>query len=320
MKLRRQRHAGFTLVELLVAITVTVVLAGLLIAVTSGALNIWQRAQSRLTMNSQVRLALDLLARDLQASVHSSDSGTSFAVDILSSGQLATHSWRLEDPRIKPDDTTSLHALANTTVLTEQRIADSRFGQSGVWLRFITTNVAAGGSLPTAVSYQINRRPVSGAVTGPNQAPVRYSLFRSKVNSDDTFKNGYDLTAAAYASLSDNSLGDALCDNVVDFGVWCYVREGNGTLTRLYPDADNDRSFHGSAQVGAPSAARYPVIIDVMLRVLNDSGATKLEQIELGRVDRPPEYGTDSAWWWGVVDAESRTFNLRVEVTGAPLP
>ncbi|MCF7688057.1 MAG: type II secretion system GspH family protein [Cephaloticoccus sp.] len=318
-RLRRQ-HAGFTLVELLVAITVTVVLAGLLIAVTSGALNIWQRAQSRLTMNSQVGVALDLLTRDLQAAVHSPAAETSFAVDILSSSQLGPHNWRLEDPRIKPDDTTSLHALANTTILSEQRIADSRFGQSGVWLRFITTNVATGGSLPTAVSYQINRRPVSGAVTGPNQAPARYSLFRSKVNSDDTFKNGYDLTAAAYASLSDAPLGDALCDNVVDFGVWCHVREGNGTLTRLYPDADNDRSFHGSAQVGVPSASRYPMVIDVLLRVLNDSGATKLDQIELGRVERPPAYANDSDWWWGVVDAESRTYTVRVEVMGASLP
>lgn len=317
---KRFSQCGFSLIELLVAITVTVLLAGLLITVTSGAINIWGRSQSNLTTNSQAKIALDLLVRDLQAAVRSTDTANSFAVDVLSSAALNSHNWRLVDPRMKPADTISLQALANTNVPADQRISEARFGQSGIWLRFITTNVETGGSLPTAVSYQIIRRPVSGTVTGANLAPIRYTLYRTKVGNDDTFRNGYDMTSSAYTDMEDAALADALCDNVVDFGVWCYAREVDGTLTRLYPDADKDRMFRGFGQASAAEANRYPDVVDVMLRVLSESGAEQLEQIELGRVSRPPEYTSDDLWWWGIVNAESRVFTTRVEVGSSQLP
>lgn len=314
MKAPARNYAGFTLVELLVAITVAVLLAGLLITVMTGALNIWGRAQSNLTTNTQAKIALDLLVRDIQAAVRSTNAANSFAVDVLSSAELSSHNWRLEDARMKPIDSISLHALANSSNLPEQRITDARFGQSGIWLRFITTNVEAGGSLPTAVSYQISRRPVTGSVSGTTMAPIRYTLYRTKISNDATFTKGYDVTSSEYATLADAALADALCDNVVDFGVWCYARETDGTLTRLYPDTDSDRSFHGSGEHGAVGANRFPDVVDVMLRIVSEKGAGMLEQMELGRVSRPPEYVNDDEWWWAAVGAESQVFTTRVEI------
>lgn len=321
------KNAGFTVIELLVAITITVVLAGLLISVTSGALDVWQRTQARLTMNAQVKVAMDLLARDLQAVVRPLTADIAFAVDVVPTSELGVHNWRLGDPLIKPDDTVSLQALANAPTKAEQRITDARFGRSGAWLRMIASNIESGGSLPTALAYQINRRPISGSVNGAQSSLIRYTLYRMKVGSGVTFNNGYDLLVSYYSSLDTSTPGalvapittEALCDNVVDFGVWCYVRQPDGSLgDPVYPTGNKTVSYHAS---GAPGAVNpIPDVVEVMLRVLTDSGAARLEQMELGRVTRPAEFATNDEWWWAVVEAESQVFTMRIEVGAAAMP
>lgn len=320
------KKAGFTVIELLVAITITVVLAGLLISVTSGALDVWQRTQSRLTMNAQVKVALDLLARDLQAVVRPPTADIAFAVDVVPTGELGAHNWRMADPLIKPDDAVSLQVLANAT-RAEQRITDARFGRSGIWLRMISTNVESGNSLPTALAYQINRRPISGSVNEAESASVRYTLYRTKISSDVAFNQGYDLLLPFYASLSLSPRGalvapstdEALCDNVVDFGVWCYVRQPDGSLgDPVYPAGNKAVRYHASGASGAVNP--IPDVVDVMLRVLTNNGAERLEQMELGRVTRPPEFASNDAWWWSVVEAESQVFTMRIEVGAAAMP
>ena len=49
-----------------------------------------------------------------------------------------------------------------------------------------------------------------------------------------------------------------------------------------------------------------------MLRVMTESGAAQLEQMEEGLMTRPSVYLTDEDWWWGVVNAESRVYTTRV--------
>ncbi|MBW7896049.1 MAG: prepilin-type N-terminal cleavage/methylation domain-containing protein [Opitutaceae bacterium] len=313
------KNAGFTVIELLVAITITVVLAGLLISVTSGALDVWQRTQSRLTMNAQVKVAMDLLARDLQAVVRPVTSDIAFAVDVVPTGELGAHNWRMADPQIKPDDAVSLQALANAT-RAEQRITDARFGRSGIWLRMIATAERSAGEkfrLPRAVAYQINRRPVSGAVTDTLPAPIRYTLYRTRLKPDETFTGGY--AVINYGELMTPGTDEALCDNVVDFGVWCYVRQSDGSLgDPVYPTDNKAVRYHASGASGAVNP--IPDVVDVMLRVLTNNGAERLEQMELGRVTRPHEFASNDEWWWSVVEAESQVFTMRIEVGAAAMP
>jgi hypothetical protein len=211
-------------------------------------------------------------------------------------------------------------------------ISDARFGLSGAWLRFVTTNVETDGSLPVAVSYQIARRPVSGAILAANPAEVRYTLFRSAVSTAGTFSTGNDVTVPGYGSTSatpansrnprtlmnPNSV-DALATNAVDFGVWLYVRdEGSGNLRRIYP-ADNDDLTHAARDLGAaPDARRFPEVADVMVRILSDRGAMLLAEMEngSGHVTRPPGYASDAEWWWGIVETHSRVHVRRIALRG----
>jgi len=301
-----KNEGGFTLIELLVAVSISVVLAGLLVVVTRNTLDLWQKAQDRSSANVRATVALNLLTRDLQSTLYRAGEPT-FALSILPVSALGAHNWRTSEPLLKPDLVNILTAVPD--LLRRRHIENSRFGRGGVWLRFIGFNLNPDGSLPQAISYQIVRRPVAGGVNGANPPSVRYILFRHYATPDETFNTGYNITHYD-ALLARPAVDQALCDNVVDFGVWCYRRESSGNLTVLYPQSPDDHDF--LAQTGGGSGGTFPDVVEVMLRVMTERGAVQLEQMELGRIVRPPEYASDEAWWWAVVLAESRVYSTRI--------
>ncbi|SDS61169.1 prepilin-type N-terminal cleavage/methylation domain-containing protein [Opitutus sp. GAS368] len=333
---RLANRCGFTLLELLVAVTITLVLAGLMLTVVTNTLNLWHRTQDKFSTATQAKLLLDLVERDLQAAVFRKDGGPWLAVDVINTpASLTSHGWLVPTTSIKPATTESQRLVPGTVGGATPVISDARFGLSGAWLRFITTNVESAGSLPVAVSYQIARRPVTGAISAASPADVRYTLFRAAVGAANTQTGGNNVTAPSYASRSATPAGtrnqptltnpngsDALATNVVDFGVWLHVRDTTtGGLRRIFP-ADNTDLVHVAQDPGAAADAnRFPDVADVMVRILTEQGATLLAQMEngAGRVTRPPNYASDAEWWWAVVEANSHVYTRRIEVRGTAL-
>lgn len=334
---RSRSIRGFTLLELLVAVTITLVIAGLMLAVTTEVLNLWRRSQASHTQTTTARQVFDLLEQDLQSAIWRRDTNRWLAADILDSpGSLSNHGWLLGPGLMKPANGGSLLPLPAPEAGGERLLQNARFGLSGGWLRFVTTNVESGGSLPTVVAYQIARRPITGDPLVTNPAAVRYSLYRSAISNTDTFAAGYDVTSSGYASNTNNpssasstayraarnvmnpSHANLLGSNVVDFGCWLYVRNPDRTLLRIYPAGTADTS-HQAVGNSIAADTRYPEVADLMLRILTEEGATLLEAIEAGRVPRPPTYGTDAEWWWGVVKANSKVFTRRIEIKGGAL-
>ncbi|KXU35879.1 hypothetical protein AXK11_04915 [Cephaloticoccus primus] len=302
---RVSSNAAFTLIELLVAISVSVVLAGLLVVVTRGALDLWQRAQDRSTASVQAKTALGLLVSDFQSVLYRAEGEPTIALNLVNAANLGAHNWRTREPLLKPD-TVALFTAAEPP----DPLGRTHMERSGAWLRLISFNHGPEGTRPQAISYQIARRPVSGSVNASPAPPIRYTLFRHFATPELTFASGYDITH--YDShLARPALDQALCDNVVDFGLWFYRRESGGALTLLYPKNSGDRDF--LARGGG--AGRFPDVVDIMLRVVSESGAARLEQMELGQVVRPPEYTSDDEWWWAVVQAESRVYAERVSLS-----
>ena len=322
------RPGGFTLIEVLVAITITLGVSAVLVSLTSATLSTWHRAQSAFTTDAEARLVLDTLGRDLQAVAFRENGATWLAVDVIPSpATLANHGWRVSGA-IKPSTSESLVLLPPAVGTTPSSLADARFGLSGAWLRFLTTNFESknssnpGGSLPIAVSYQIARRPVSGSMSAANPAAVRYTLFRSAVANDTTLATGLDVSAAAYASgltafpgarsarsLTNPSASDAIASNVIDFGVWLYARTAMGELQRIYPTTGADLTH---AVISAPD---QPVVADVMIRVLTLEGAKEISLLESGGpVLARPESLSDAEWWWSVANAHSRVYLRRIQL------
>jgi prepilin-type N-terminal cleavage/methylation domain-containing protein len=316
---------GFTLLELLVAAAITLVLAGIMLSVAAGALVAWRRAQGMQDTAVAASLALDLLERDLQSAMVRNDTNVWLASDVINStGQLAVHGWFVTGA-IKPAGAQSQQLLPSGPA---PQIEEARFGLSGCWLRFFTGKLDTNGtgrdlSAPSAVAYQILRRQI-GATGGE----ARYRLFRADVRQTasgsgrpGTFQSGYDITLGNYATASSTqgdagtvlapALADALADNVVDFGLWFYVRTSNGDLQRIYPTTNADLSWR------MPQGGVVPQVADVMLRVLTQDGATQVNAIESGLVARPAIYATDADWWWAVALANSAVFTRRIELKGS---
>lgn len=329
---------GFTLIELLVASTINLILAAVMVRVTTDVLGIWQITQDRQVQVAAARQALDALERDLQSVSWRRDNNTYFALEILDSvSELSNHGWLLSAAGpIKPANGGSLLPLPSPGAgASEPRIADARFGLSGAWLRFIACNVESGGTMPVLVAYQIARRPVVGNPTTANAAPVKYGLYRSAISTSETFTTGYTVTSG-YGSTSNNvsavntstyrnranatnpSHANLLASNVVDFSCWLYRRESSGVLTRIYPAIEGDKS-HLATGSSTANDTRMPDVADVGIRVLSERGATLLEAIESGRLARPADFATDAEWWWSVVEKNSAWFGRRIEVKGGAL-
>ncbi len=334
-RLHRQRDSAFTLVEFLVAVAITLIMAGVMLAVTLSALGLWRRQVARQAQVAAARQIFDLLEHDLQAALHRRDANHWLAADILdTSAALANHGWLISGSLTKPANGGSLLPLPPADANGVRRIEDAHFGLSGVWLRFVTTNLESGGSLPSVVAYQLARRPVIGDAVAGNPAPVRYNLYRSAVSNAETLANGYDVLASVYGSTTNTpssalstayrqsrnvtnpSHANLLASNVVDFGCWLYVRDATGELARIFPDDTSDQSHQAIGQSTA-SDSRFPGVADVMVRILSDEGAVQVEAMERGLVSRPAEYESDATWWWGVVEANSAMFTRRIEIKAA---
>lgn len=330
--MKKSGDAAFTLLELLVAVAITLILAGVMLAVVANTLSLWQRTQHKFASSTQAKLVFDMIERDLHAAVFRRDGKTWMVTTVSNTtAPLALHGWLLTS-KMKPSTAESQRLVPDAGSGTMPGLSDARFGVSGAWLRFVTTNVESDGSLPVAVSYQIARRPVSGTVSAGNPADVRYSLFRSAVSTAGTFSNGYDLEALAYGSTSVSPAAsrspktitnpnntDVLATNVVDFCLWLYVRDdATGVLRRVFP-TDGGDLIHEAHGVGLiADGNRMPQIADVMIRVISDEGAALLSEMENdgGHISRPADFSSDAEWWWSIVEKYSTIYLRRVEVKG----
>ncbi|HEY8995918.1 MAG TPA: prepilin-type N-terminal cleavage/methylation domain-containing protein [Lacunisphaera sp.] len=331
---RGRRYRAFTLLELLVAVAITLVIAGLMLTVTTNVLNLWRRNQGAQTQAAAARQIFSLLEQDFQSALHRRDATCWLAADILDSAPaLANHGWLTGPGLMKPDGGGSLRPRPEPDAGGNSFLQEARFGLSGIWLRMVATNVESGGSLPSVVAWQVVRRPVTGDPVATNPAAVRYSLYRSVVSNSDTFASGYDVTATAYGSTSNTpssalstayrlprnvtnpSHANLLASNAVDFGCWLYVRDTVGSLRRVYPANATDVSHHAIGD-STSDDTRFPDVADVMVRILSDEGATLIEAMEGGHVVRPAAYATDAEWWWSVVELHSAVFIRRIEIKG----
>jgi hypothetical protein len=349
---------SFTLVEFLVAAALTVVLAGLVLAAVAAVLGQWNRSIGRLGAAVQSRLALDQLTQDLQSAILRADGKVWLAVAVLPDTSLSGR-WQ---PAAVAAQAKPGNAHPRTLALGAPRIEEARFGVAGVWLRFFTTKPdtnasAADLSAPVAVGYQLIRQ---NATSSAASAP-RYLLFRAEVRrtrtssgAPGTFEAGYNLdpsaspatpylapngTAGDPGNLLRPPLGSVLADNVIDFGVRLYVREGGslrlvfparpagqgaapaaGAPTTLAPPCAETEHLAGALPSAPGDHYRHapPEVADVMIRVLTDEGARLIAAYEAGRL-QPPAGVAPADYWWTLAEAHSQVFARRIVIPGRAL-
>ena len=367
--LRPHPHRAFTLVELLVASSVTVLLVGFIVAVVSNVSGFWTRSSGRLSAESQARYALDQLTLDLQSAQFRDDGNAWMAANILDATTNATGLWTNAQTagNAKPV------GANGSLILSNVYISDSRFGLAGTWLRFFTSRrgkndgtstvtLADTASAPVAVGYQIVRRRTSSTATNLNTA---YFLHRAEARpgSNGTrpgvIESGFNITAPAYTTStaannngtvtgdprgirvpgSATNLDAVLAENVIDFGIRCYVRDPSRAdgLRIIFPalavvGAGNTVVLQPGYTANFPQPTRllstlppstpvtvtnfdtlFPEVADVMIRVLTDEGATLIAAYETGRLT-PPAGRTNAQYWWDLALAHSQVFTRRINL------
>jgi hypothetical protein len=294
--------------EILIAAAISVVLAGMLLALTASALDLWRGVRSDVVTAAQAAQALDVISADLQAAIIREETATLACDLVTASTEAARHGWFTSGMR-KPEgasvlipgdwDSSAYHS--------------ARFGVGGAWLRFVTTKIdthadARRASSPAVVSYQIVRRKVG-------EEP-RYVLCRSIVRTGasasgapGTFEAGHDVDAAPYNTASATagdpgsvltpSAIDILASDVVDFGIVLWLRDG----PRLRADFPK-----GTGTRYRSSGNTQPVAADVVIRILDSKGARAIASLE---ATAP---GRESDAWWRIAEQHSKTFVRRVAI------
>lgn len=303
------RHSrGFTMVELLVAVGITLLLAGLLLTTTTHLLQGWRRSQGAATITTEAKLVLDQLERDFHSAIFRTDGKTWFDARILEGTQYANNGWVLAAAGVLKPEPESVRPLPQAQPGIEPSIVDARFGRSGMWLRLLTSDYdSSTGNVPAAVSYQVVRRRIASSA----DSPIRYALFRAKLAADQTFAElaGPIFTTNTPAGLNAPSTPDVIATNVIDFGIWLSSRNANGEETVVYPASSSSTSIS--------SCPPRPVVY-AMVRILTEEGAAIIDAIESGRITMP-NGRSPGDWWWEIAEAHSRVFVRKIEAKG-PLP
>ena len=206
-----RRNGGkkaFTLIEVLVAVGITALLAAFIVTIVTNVSGFWSRTSGRLSAEAQGRFILDQLTLDLQSALFRDDGGTWLAVTIPANINN-TGLWTTTGSTpaaLKPANVAGSLQFIATADLSDNSPLGPRFGIAGAWLRFFTTKrggstTLANVSAPVAVSYQIVRRATSG--NEGRSTDRRYLLHRAEVrpglanNRAGTFETGFESAPAS---------------------------------------------------------------------------------------------------------------------------
>lgn len=309
--------------ELIVAMAITSVIALFVFTFATNLARLWRSNESGVGTELDAQIALDRIAMDLESAILQERGVPMFAVSAISKTGNDSYNYsfsgRWEDVSIEG---------AGRPEGWHFDPDEHRYGWAGSWLRFFS----AAPSI-NAVGYQIVRR----SAFSDSEMPL-YLLHRAVVRHDKTLEAGFDITrieedgeSAGYGENSGNQnwagevthpvLTSVLIEDVVDFGVRLYVFDEGFIgddhspqgLKLIFPVVSSDGSIdtteteHIAQSWSAGMGTRYPDVVEIFLRVLDDVGSEALHQAEEVEAGRSYE---------GIVEEHSRVYRRMVRLPG----
>lgn len=355
----RRPAAGFTLIEILVALGITALLAGFIVALLTNISGFWSRTSGRISAEAQARYVLDQLTLDLQGALYRDDGNTWLAASIPANQNNTISLWNntgTTGNAVKPANGAGSLQFIATGNLADNHDRSPRFGVAGTWLRFFTVKrgsnpanptaalTATSTSAPVAVAYQIVRRATSATA---NNQDRRYLFHRSEVRpaalsatQPGTLQSGFHITAAAYqpTSLSTQAaapaevrfptLNSVIAENVIDFGLRMYVHVPNADagaleLRQIFPSSNTDLAHE--AKLPPRIANGDGTYTDCFPEVVDVM--VRVLTDEGARtlfkfetgVLTAPQGRTPQQFWWELAVAHSQVFTRRIVLNAKPL-
>ncbi|MGA0845389.1 MAG: PulJ/GspJ family protein [Luteolibacter sp.] len=190
MKKPIRNRAGFTLLELLVAMAITTIIVTVLVSITSIAIDVWNRSRSELRASRQAKAMVDTLARDIESLVS------------RSGNNLEWLNAKTEAPKNS----------SNAAKMIFFTAAGDRYNGE------INTAEDKGGDV-SCVGYQLDWKDPIDSSTGEKYET--FVLYRQLVNPDEAFEKllGQENLAQAFQNVSGDIQDNAnfICENVFQF-------------------------------------------------------------------------------------------------------
>lgn len=278
---RFSTQRAFTLIEIMVATVIMVVLVGFFIQITSEVLKVWNRSSGKLSSSSEARIALELLAQDLETAV------------VRNNGQQ----WiRVEAPKETVETGGSLY--------TNQTVALRLFSPALDAPEETLAGVPVTAGDICAIGYRLAYKE------SYTNGPEVYALYRRVVDPQTTFNDflGASSQGAASPQLRLDSAtlwsdftgggGDYgnitdpenyLVGNIIEFKVLVYEEPLAGATTEpanadpLTLELDNNDYAYGgdldSDNIADPMGTPL-IYADVILKILSDEGLKIIQVID----------------------------------------
>ena len=274
------RRRGFTLVELLVAMAITTIIASVLVAITAVAVDAWNRSRSELRAARQAKFMVDAMAKDFESIV--TRRGNNFE-------------WLAARSQTNLGGSGSLQSSNSASLVFFTAVSDRYDGK-------INTPQDRGGDV-SSVGYELAfKNPVSGT----DDRYSTYTLYRLLVNPDEAFENllGQQDLDQAFQGFRGRvaEVENYICENIYQYSVTFHVEvtkdAGTPSATKLTvpvsmgPTAGGGRvtDFRirgtGIEMDGSPSLPGISVeqvkagrvaAVEVSLTVISDFGLRQLQ-------------------------------------------
>ena len=199
---RTQSHRrGFTLVELLVAMAITTIIASILVAVTAQAVDAWNRSRAEIRAARMAKFMVDSLARDFESLV--TRKGNNFE-------------WLSAESSKNLPGSGSYQSSNASNLIFFTAVTDRYEGK-------INTANDKGGDV-SCVSYQLDYK---NPVDGNRDKFSTFTLYRLLVNPDEAFQAllGKTELEAAFQTYRTQvtDVENFVCENVYQFSMTFHV-------------------------------------------------------------------------------------------------
>ncbi len=262
---------GFTLPELLVAMTITLILVSLTTVITGSAIDAWRGARTEIRAAGQAKVMLNALGRDLESMVIRMGTNESQWLIATSNSE-----------GVGPDDQVSPNAVRLTFFTAASDRYNGNAGSNEKITGDTTERDADRGGDVSAVSYQLDfADPVWG---DQSDRFSTFVLYRKLLDPDETYRSDVigstDLEQTFDVEGGVNDLADLVCENVYEFTITFVVK---------YKDADNNNEL---------TTVSLPV-----MSTSTNSGADVLKSFAINGTGLAPDENSSSPFRGGRVSA-----------------
>jgi prepilin-type N-terminal cleavage/methylation domain-containing protein len=294
---RIARRAGFTLMELMVAMAITSIIVTVLVSVTSVALETWNRSRAELRASHMGKMAVDYLARDLEALVVRSGNNNDWCQAILDP-DLSTYGDSLVS-----SNASRLIFFTGATDRYDGNAGDLTLDKGGdvscvaYLMRF--RDPVNSKSLKGFKTYVLNRKLVD-----PNTA---FTQLLGATDSRDSAKYLDPLFTGLYSPATISNKPNFLCENIYQFTLTFHVQTSDTTdptrpavLTnipvRIGAGSGDVKSFRVTGTgivtdpVNAQVAAGRLRAVEISVTVISDFGIDQISKRKFANDSKKAEF------------------------------